>query len=370
MSRSTLRFPYMVFAKTRSHLSTYTLSQSGMPAPDPVPFPLEDPADLVHADIETLPALEGRLAAYLGVPAERVLVTVGASSAMLVAALRWFRTGSRVVSENPSYEPLRALPELVGAEVRLLERLPEEDWALSVERTRDLLAGGSGPGHVFVTNPHNPTGVLSDAATMTALAAEAERAGGVLVCCEVYMEYVPEDERVRCNALAPNAVAIGSLTKAYGLGPLRVGWMVFGEGLADERDALRDMIHLAYVDPPTPSVRLGLAALERLAELREPLAKCERESRPTFERFLRSPGIEAHVPAHGIIAFPRIVGVEDTHALADFAAAEFDVDVVAGEYFGRAGHLRVGCGVPGDVAREGFERLTRAVEAFRASGAR
>lgn len=366
MSRSPLRFPYMVFAKTRSFLSTYTLSQSGMPAPPPALFPAADPADLVHADVEALPALERAIARHLGVPPERVLATVGASAGMLIAALRWFRPGARVVAETPSYETIRALPDLTGAEVHLLERRLDEGWALSVDRARAALAGADGPAHLFVTNPHNPTGALADADTMVALAAEAERAGGVLVCCEVYMEYVPAERRLRCNDLAPNAVAIGSLTKAYGLGPLRVGWVVLGEGLADEREALRDVLHLAYVDPPTPSVRLGLAAFENLESLRVPIATCEREARPHLERFLARPDVDATVPEFGIIAFPRIRDVDDTRALADLAAAEFDVDVVAGEHFGLPGHLRVACGVPGEVAREGFERLGQAVDSFRA----
>ena len=359
----------MVFAKTRSHVSTYTLSQSGMPAPEPLPAALGDGADLVHAEAEALPALERRLAEHLGVAPERVLVTVGASSAMLVCALRWFRPGARVVAETPSYEPLRALPPLAGAELALLERRPEEAWALSVERARAHLAGATGPGHVFVTNPHNPSGACADARTLSALAEAAAENGGVLVCCEVYMEYLPASERLRAHALAPNAVALGSLTKAYGLGPLRLGWIVLGEGLVAEREALRDVIHLAYVDPPTPSLRLGLAALGDMDALRAPLARCEREARPHFERFLAQAGIEAHVPRHGIIAFPRVVGVEDTRALARFCAEEFEVDVVAGEYFGRAGHLRVGCGVPGETAREGFERLARAIDAFRTRAA-
>jgi aspartate/methionine/tyrosine aminotransferase len=91
-----------------------------------------------------------------------------------------------------------------------------------------------------------------------------------------------------------------------------------------------------------------------------------RESRPHLVRWLgTTAGIRATVPAHGLIAFPRVQGVEDTRALARYLAAEHSVDVVPGEFFGRAGHLRVGCGVPEATLAEALARLARGIEAWR-----
>jgi aspartate/methionine/tyrosine aminotransferase len=188
----------------------------------------------------------------------------------------------------------------------------------------------------------------------------------VLVSCEVYMEMARPEQRVHAFALAPNAVSIGSLTKAYGLGPLRIGWILLGEGLAGEIESLRDLAYLAYVDPPTAALRGGLAALERLAELTAPLRRVERESRPLLERWLReSARVESTLPAIGLVAFPRVRGVEDTRALQRWLAREHEIDVVPGEFFGRAGHLRVGCGLPPATLAPALERLEDALAAYR-----
>ena len=79
-------------------------------------------------------------------------------------------------------------------------------------------------------------------------------------------------------------------------------------------------------------------------------------------------GVQATIPELGIIAFPRVVGVQDTRALQEFLAREFDVDVVPGEFFGLAGHLRVGCGVPEATLVEGLVRLGDGIRVWRERG--
>jgi aspartate/methionine/tyrosine aminotransferase len=181
------------------------------------------------------------------------------------------------------------------------------------------------------------------------------------------MEFAPNLRRVHAFEVAPNGISIGSLTKAYGLGPMRIGWIVLGEGLARERQHLLDMAYLSYVDPPTAPMRAGRLALDRLEELLRPLRTIERESRPMWERWLTgTEGIRCVVPEFGIIAFPRIEGVEDTIALSEFLALEHQVDAVPGEFFGLPGHLRIGCGVPAATLEVGLARLDRGIRAFRA----
>ncbi len=361
-------FPYMFWAQNESAISAYPLSQSGMPPPD-ASFLDGLGVDLAHPPAGALPELTEKLAGLFGVPKQRVLVTLGASGAMNLIAARWFRPGVRVAAETPSYEPLRALPAFFGAQTLPLERRFEDGWKIDPTRLRATLARGdqAGPGHVFMTNLHNPTGAKMEADEITAIAAEAERAGGLLVCGEVYMEFLPNAQRVHAFALAPNAISIGSLTKAYGLGALRIGWMILGEQVAQERNALLDLAYLGYVDPPSVALRAAHRALDHLPQLLQPLKRVELECRPTWERWLReTSGIESTVPEHGIVAFPRIEGVTDSAELTRYLQKEHGVDVVPGEFFGKPGHLRVGCGVPSETLKQGLIRLSAGLEAWRA----
>lgn len=361
-----LQFPYMFWAHHEGVLSAYCLSQSGMPVPA-TDFLGGLQVDIAHPCVDAQPALERKLGELFGVPPERVIATVGASSAMHFCAMRWFRAGSRVAAEVPSYEPLRRLPRFYGADLRPLVRRPEAGWQIEPADVRAALSGGSGPGHVFLTNPNNPTGVLMEEDRVRAIAAEAARAGGLLVSGEVYGEFLPTERRVHAFALAPNAVSIGSLTKAYGLGALRIGWMILGEDVARESMQLLDMSYLGYVDPPTPSLVAARHALDHLPTLLQPLAKVNAECRPMWERWLReTPGVNCTIPEFGIIAFPEVEGIADTAALAVYLRENFQLDVVPGEYFGLPGHLRVGCGVPPETLRTGLDQLAAGLAAYRA----
>ncbi len=364
-----LQFPYMVWAHTQAARSPYCLSQSGMPMADSRIFAGLPAVDLGHPSAEALPAYESRLAQLFRVDPSQVIAALGASGGMHICALRYLRAGSRVVVDVPSYEPFRSLPSYLGAELRPLRRRPEDGWQIDPGDVRKLLASGTGPGHVFLANPHKPSGALIERDRMKDIAAEAARAGGKLIVCEVYMEYLPNARRVHAFELAPNGISIGSLTKAYGLGPLRLGWIVLGSELGRERVHLRDMAYLSYVDPPTTTLAAGCVALDRLPELLEPLRRITVESRPIWETWLReTPGVSSFVPEFGVIAFPHIADVQDTLGLSDYLAREHQVDVVPGEFFGLPGHLRVGCAVPAATLQEGLARLARGIQAWRARG--
>ncbi len=360
------RFPYMFWAHDQSARTPHVLTQSGMPAADPALFAGIGGIDLGPPSASALPDVEQRLAQKFGVDPSRVIVTLGASGGMHLAAARWFRPGARVAVDRPSYEPFRALPAHFGAQTVEVTRRLEDGWNLDPAAVRGALAGAKGAGHVFFANLHNPTGARSKAGELRELAAAAAEHGGKLIVCEVYMEYAPPAERLHAFRIAPNGVSIGSLTKAYGVGPLRAGWMILGEDVAAEREALVDTLYLDYVDPPTVALRGYARALAELEALARPIAHVEAESRPIWERWLReTEGIRALVPSRGIIAFPRVEGVADTRALCEFLVREHQVDVVPGEFFGSPGHIRVGCALPPELLRAGLERLTAGIRAFR-----
>ena len=358
-------FPYMFWAHEESFTAPYSLAQSGMPIPDLPDFSLGGLELLGYPTMEAQPAFEAAVAELFGLEPRRVLATIGASGGMHLAAQRWFR-GATVLVETPSYEPLRVLPEQAGGQVIPLRRRLEAGWEVDIDEVRRIASEADGPCHIMLTNPHNPTGQVTSAARLQALAAAVEPTGGVLVVCEAYMEYAPRNEdRVHAPLLAPNAVGIGTLTKAYGLGALRAGWMLLGEGLASERDHLVDLHYLTWVDPPTPSLVAGTKALKRLPELMRPIRAIEAESQHHLHRWLRSSAlVESTVPPFGILSFPRVRGVEDTRALAVFLAERFEVGVVPGEAFDSPGHLRVACGVPEATMVEALVRLEAGLQSW------
>lgn len=357
-----LAFPYMVWAHEKSARTRSPLSNSGVPNAT-APFLSACRVDNDHPGRQALPAFEAAVAKRLGVPKEAVIATPGASGGLAATALCFFG-GARVAVEVPGYEQLRALALRHAAHAVALPRRLESGWDV-VPAELDALLGGAARGHAFLTNTHNPSGALLSGARIAELAAVCAAHGGVLASCDIYQEFLPAAERVWTCRAAPNGLSIGSLTKAYGCGPLRLGWIALGEALLDRRHALRDATYTMWVDPPTTTLAAGVQALERLDELFAFARETHARSKPLLDRWLVSTkGVRASVPAHGLVSFPRIEGLADGHAFAEWLVRHAEVDVVPGEFFGAPGHLRVACGLPPEQLADALARLAAGIEAW------
>jgi aspartate/methionine/tyrosine aminotransferase len=155
-------------------------------------------------------------------------------------------------------------------------------------------------------------------------------------------------------------VSLGSLTKVYGLGETRIGWAVGDPGLVHRASRVNDF---GVVNGPYIAERIGALALERRTRLLARARSILHRNRPVLDRFLReSPALELIPPAGGLVAFPRLRGIEDTSAFAARALKERGVCVVPGEFFGAPGHIRIGIGAR-DARRlaEGLRRLREAI---------
>src|SRR5262245_38032589 len=104
-----------------------------------------------------LPELREAIAAqYPGLTADDILVTAGASEAIVLVAQVLLDGHSRAVVEHPTYPTLYLVPRALGATVELLRLRPEQEWRPDWSEARSALAEGA---QLFaITHPNNPTG--------------------------------------------------------------------------------------------------------------------------------------------------------------------------------------------------------------------
>lgn len=198
-----------------SGIPTASWSELGVPDPN-----LEDPS--AYATFRETIAL------YNDIPRGEVVPALGTSHAVFLAYAAMLSPGDEVLVEHPGYEPLTRTAEGLGATVRTFERLPADGFAISPERVAAAVTSRTRV--IVVTNLHNPTGVRTSDETLRELAKIADARGAYLLVDEVYAPFdaLPEDGVFRRSArkLAPNVVAVASLTKCYGLGMHRIGWVL------------------------------------------------------------------------------------------------------------------------------------------------
>jgi aspartate/methionine/tyrosine aminotransferase len=310
------------------------------------------------------PALLQGLRRRYAIPAERdVLVTAGATAGFWLACYALVGRGDRVLVEAPVYEPLRLVPARLGATVDFLPRRGEADYRPDPEELAARLTPRTRL--VILTNLHNPTGAVLRAADLRQLGEAArDRNPDVLVLVdETFLDFAGADAASAC-LLGPAFVTVSTLTKVYGLGLLRCGWVT---AAPEVMHRLRSAwVNVAGIGSRLTEALASLALDQLDAFAGHSHAVLER-NRPLVQTHL-GPLVErgilrGAVTPPGCICFPEVVGIADTEKLARDLASRKSVFVVPGEFFGAPGHIRLGFGGKPDVLAEGLARLTEALQA-------
>ncbi len=190
-------------------------------------------------------------AAYAGVAPDQVVPGAGADGLIALAARTFLGPGRRAFVEQPAYPVYAVATGIEGAE---LTGDPAE---------ADL---------IWVCNPNNPTGELVEPEEIVALARSYPDAA--VVVDEAYFEYGGKTV-APFVAETPNLVALRSLSKAFGLAALRVGYAIASTEVARELDRRRDPAPVS-----APSARIAAAALRNpRLDVEETIAERERMRR-------------------------------------------------------------------------------------------
>jgi aspartate/methionine/tyrosine aminotransferase len=347
---------YLAFARAHFGRARHDFALSGEQTPRAFVSPRGEGRG-AYTPLTALEALRDDLAAFLGRPAAEVVPCLGTSQAMAVAAA-CLREGT-VALEAPIYEPLRLAFE--GGSSRRFARDAHDSFELSAGALAPVMAEAR---TLVFAEPHNPTGARTKPEVLRA--ALASFAGTVLVD-EVYApfdRYVNDDGTWpgQGRDLHPNAWAIGSLTKAYGLGPYRVGWVVVPEG---ERPRVDEAVVRAVGELPLHWALEAREVLRQVPTLARELRATLPERRALVLACVRSiPGLEVHEPPSGPYVWVRVPEGRDVRAAVVRWAAELGLVASPGVFFGDPRGLRLSWTAPLERLREGLPVLEGALRAL------
>jgi aspartate/methionine/tyrosine aminotransferase len=307
--------------------------------------------------------LRARIAAlYPGATDANVLVTVGAAEANFVCGWRLIEPGSAGAVMLPNYMQLPGLLESFGARTLPFHLREERGWEPDLDELERALQVGAR--FVLVTNPNNPTGrVLADEA-VARIVELADRHGAWILADEVYQG--AELDGVTTPTFwgrSERVLATNSLSKAYGLPGLRVGWIVGpSEAIAD----LWGRTDYTTITAATLSDRLAALALEPGTRARI-FARTRAIVRGNVAALAawadaRGDALRYRVPDAGAICLLRYDQPIGSTELAERLRADKDVLVVPGDHFGMDRFIRIGFGVPRQDLIEGLGRIGEALD--------
>ena len=223
--------------------------------------------------------LKESLASYLGVRAEQIATGCG-SDDVLDAAIRAFgRPGSRVAVIDPTFPMIPIFARINGLEPVLVPLTA--DYDVDVDRMLSVEAS-----IIYLCSPNNPTGRSLDARAVKTI---VEHANGIVIIDEAYAEFA-HSSAIDLVTRSPRVLVTRTLSKAFGLAGLRVGYGVGDPTLiaaveksrgpfklnaiaeraavaavTDDLEWVRDTIAAARVNRARFSTALGELGLEALA---------------------------------------------------------------------------------------------------------
>jgi aspartate/methionine/tyrosine aminotransferase len=295
---------------------------------------------------------------YRGAMRDQVVVTNGAAQANFTAILSLLDPGDEMVMMLPNYMQIWGVARNLGVNVKTFSLKEELGWKIDIDELNAVVTEKTKL--IAVCSPNNPTGHILTAEERKAIVQAASRTGAWLLADEVYAgaEHWTDEYTPSLFGDYDRVLAIGSLSKAYGLPGLRIGWVVTTREAADEIWARQDYVTIsttawsnklaAYALSPTvrPRVMTRARQLVRHGYANFETWCAAHQDMFTFVR-----------PQAAAVAFVRYNRKINSAQFVNRLIQEQKTYVVPGDHFGLDQHLRISYGLSNDYVTEGLNRV-------------
>lgn len=262
----------------------------------------------------------------------RVLVTPGASGALLLVLAALVNPGDRVLLTDPGYPCNRHFVRLLEGEPQPIPVGPDTNYQASA----DLLRARWGDRTIaaLLASPANPTGTMVPREELARSVQTVAELGGALVVDEIYHGLTYDVAAESALALSQDVFVVNSFSKYYGMTGWRIGWLVAPPQYVA---ALERLAQNLYISVSTPAQYAALAAFdpEVRAELERRRAVFH-ERRDFLVPALRDLGFEVPVVPEGAFYVYADCSrfARDSDAFARDVLTETGVAITPGVDFG------------------------------------
>ena len=258
---------------------------------------------IAYGDHIGIPALRNLIASwYPGIRADDVLLTVGAAGALFMIHTTLLSSGDHVVVVRPNYGTNIETPRAIGTSIDFIDLKFDDAFRLDVNEVKKAIKPNSKL--ISVTTPHNPTGVCLSGETILSLCKLAESENCFLLVDETYRDLSFSSPPPLAASLSDRAISVSSVSKAYGIPGIRLGWVITRDAtLMEKLLAAKEQIHIcnSIVDE-----EICYQYLEKKDAYFGSIQTMVRNNFLSLEKWISQHShLEWIKPSGGVVCFPR-----------------------------------------------------------------
>ena len=313
---------------------------------------------LHYPHVNGTPRLRETIARLYKASAANVLVTVGAAEANSIALQTLLNPGDELIAMEPSYRQLWGIAKNLGCSMTPFHLDANSAWHANLDEIEQAVTPRTKL--IGVTNPNNPTGKILTTGEIERIVKIAAKHGTWILADEVYRgtERLTDAETPTFYGRYDRVVVVNSLSKAYGLSGLRIGWVT---GPAEMVESIWRRHEYATISAGV--LDMFLAEIALVEPMRSNLlARTRRLIREGYSRLEEWIGRHSEVlsiipPESTALAFVRFHLNLSSAEVADEIRRRARVLVAPGEYFGIEHHLRMTHGLKLEYLAEALDRM-------------
>lgn len=302
---------------------------------------------------------------HIDVKPWQIIVTIGASEAVLIGLLALLEGGDECIITDPAYVSYKPLVEFTGARAVPVPMREEADYQLEIEALKEAITPKTRL--IFFNSPHNPTGTVFTRENLKAIADIAVDHDLLVMADEVYEKLIfGEAEHVSIASLpgmAERTITVNSFSKAYAMTGWRIGYVTGPQHLISGMARLHSY---GFICNNPAVMKAAYAALTGPQDcVEEMVAEYAARRRLIEEKIGEIPGMSVRGFPATFYVFPNIseYGVSSW----DFCFELVDkchIVSIPGAPFGEQGegHLRFSYATKRETIVEAMDRIRRLVE--------
>jgi aspartate/methionine/tyrosine aminotransferase len=338
------------------HRAKYDLNSTGLDPPRLKEMGIEVAYE--RSTNEAKPQLlEESIGRAYRVPDDEVLTTAGCTLALFLIFATLLRPNDEVIVQMPNYPALFKVPKVLGTKVVNVNMNFEDDFKLDIDAIEKVLSNKTKM--LILSNSNNPTGVRLNKYDLEEIARITARTGTFLLVDETFREFALNPAPL-ARTLGDHVLVTSTLSKYFGMGDLKVGWIIAERGLINKIQALNRWVSINIAPL---SARVATQIFKNKKKIDDRASSLMSQNLQIAKAFFKRTAeyVNWVEPDGAPICFPQSKLPFSSVQLSKTLIDRFGILVSPGEFFDRPGYFRLSFTGSSEHVEKGLDSLGKAL---------